>query len=516
MLQLFLLSESVHSTTTPSLTKDGKRPKLENPITSLLNSIQSQTNPIVRSYHLQILLFFIDKHWLILHDSLQQDVLSTLLQFVSFDDGVIQSWIFMCFAAIAYIDGTAPPPPPRAPRASSQTILSQERPRDPITWDPIWTHAVRRANVPTVCRAACHAAYTLLVYSERLLTSHRVLLEVETFTKDLDVQGPPLPYDSVCVFLSQALRVASQDVRLYRMQLEEKVLSWLMDSWGVGDGGRIGRSKMPSYMIGDVIGLLECICGFGRRYHLVARPLLPACSIKDHMVEEGMTKVIRDFLLEATLPPFRGSVSTEKGKGVERKPDKFTVSISTTKEKDLVQPRGRERKVSAYILKSLEVLMGDWETAREAHISSTAENARRSIDMAVVALSFEALLVSNGTKPNRRVVQAACKLVTSVTHVLMDSRWTAEEKALIMMGLAPLVETGEGETRENVGWEAMLPPDAGTGIKSQTLHKLRRELETQRGLICTLRREFQKIIWQNADVRAYCTARRFTHTFCPT
>src|ERR1700722_167649 len=162
---------------------EGKRARLANPIVSLLHSIQGECTAAVRAYHVQILLFVIDRHWPALHDSIQQDVLNTLLQFVLVDDGVIQSWIFLCFAAIANVDGTSDPAADTQQSASQN--LSNGRSRDSVTWDPIWTHSIRRANVPAVCRAACHAAFVLLLHSNRLLTSPRMLLEIETLAKDI-------------------------------------------------------------------------------------------------------------------------------------------------------------------------------------------------------------------------------------------------------------------------------------------------------------------------------------------
>jgi ataxia telangiectasia mutated family protein len=367
---------------------------------------------------------------------------------------------------------------------------------------------MRRANVPAVCRAACHTAHTLLSIShshtptksyapsKRLLTSHRVLVEIETLAKDLDVQGPPFPYDSVCLFLAGCLRVASQDVRLYRMQLEEKVVGWLMDCWRIGEARSAeapDRTRMPLYTIKDTLVLLQSICGFPRRCDLVCRVLLPECLIVEIMENEWKTKVIQDFLLSAKLPGFRRP-SNHHGD---------TVSIlrgpADAADVDLAQPRGRERRVSAFMLKSLDALIAEWESIKETKTHPSAEKARRSLDTAVIGLSFESFLVCNGIKATRRVVQCACKLVGLVTPLLMDSRWTAEEKALVLLGLEPLTRNGEAESNEDK-WEAMVIPDEGTGIKKQTLKALLSDVASGTSVAQTLRREFQRIIWQNVDV----------------
>lgn len=366
---------------------------------------------------------------------------------------------------------------------------------------------MRRANVPTVCRAACHAAHTLLslLYLHRkshsaskcLLTSQRVLLEIETLAKDLDVQGPSFPYDSVCAFLAACLRVASQDVRLYRMQLEDKVAGWLVDCWRIGEI-RSDRSEMLLYTIKDMLLLLESICGFPKRSDLICRVFIPECLIVETMVEERKTNVIRDFLLSAKLPRYRKLAKESEATTVITESGLSTGATSVGQtDVDLAPPRGRERKISAFMLKSLEALIAGWEVMREANNYPSAEKARQSLDIAVVALSFESLLILNGTKATRRVIQCACKLMEAVTRLLADSQWTLEEKAIILLGLEPLTSNGEENTGEP--WEALVPPGKGTGIKtgtSRTLYPLVYPKATR-----VMKRDFQRILWQNADVR---------------
>ena len=416
-----------------------------------------------------------------------------LLQFVSYDEGIIQSWVFLCFASIAYASSGAD----CSPKTLGPFKATYERlVPDPAIWDSIWTNAIRRVNVPIVCRAACHAAHALLHSHSKTasavripLSSQRVLLEIEALGKDLDVQGPAYPYDSVCAFLAQCMQVASQDMRLYRLHLEEKVLSWLVDSWKMVNMVR----RMSLYLVKDIMLLLEGICGFTKRSDLVSRVPLPQCQITDVLTEQAKTKVIRDFLMDAHLPIFRkptqaGNVPTAVGTGNHD---------HSGSAKQLVQPRARERKVSTFLLKSLEALLGDWEDSK-AH--ATAEKARLSLDVAITALSFECALTLNGTQANRRVVQCACKLVTIVTSLLSDSGWTTGEKALILLGLDPLTSTGN-EDNGGDRWDAMLPPDVGSGIKAHTLKCLTFGRENKDAILTAMRMDFLRIIWQNADVR---------------
>jgi len=481
--QLFEYSESIHLGTPDATSSAGKRVKREDPVSSLLHSIRSSTSADVRVYNLQILLFVIDRHWMQLHRALQKEILNILLQFVSIDEVSIQSWVFLCLAAVAHWDG-------ESTRLSGNAADQGE----PATWDSTWTHAVRRANVPVVCRAACHAAHLLIVHAKHLLTPHRVLTEIETLAKDLDLQGPSFPYDSVCMFLAQCLRVASQDVRMYRMQLEEKVLSWLLDNWriGIATRGISGKSHLPPHTINDFLNLLGSVCGYTPHIDLICKPLLPDCEIAKVMEDQRNTTTIRDYLLFARLPEV---VQCNGEVAISMSPDEVP---STRSDGELMSPNGRERRVSAFLQKAMESLALEWEAAKMNNTHPTAENVRQSFDAAITALIFESLQTSNGTRSNRRVIQSAGKVVMILGPLLTDSRWTPEERLLILKALEPLVLDGDSDANDEE-CEAMIAPSDESGIKSYVLHAVQTRLSRD-GRARVRRRSLQRVIWENADV----------------
>ncbi|GBE86665.1 hypothetical protein SCP_0905450 [Sparassis crispa] len=491
--ELFLMTESMPLTQSSS----SKRSRLEDPITSLLSSVRTQATASTRIYYIQVLLFFVDRHWSILHAELKQEVSSTLLQFVSVEDGLVQSWTFLCLAAIAHAGCTSDPPLASATVAPSQTT-------DSFSWDSIWAHAMRRLSVPAVCRAASHAAHVLLVHGKRLLTSQRILSEVEALAADLDVQGPLFPYDSVCAFLVLCLRVVSQDVRLYRMQLEEKALTWLTNVWRVEKGHRL---KMSLHTTGDVLMLMESICALSRKSNLVYRMMLPECSMVEAMVDDRRTVVIRDFLLHARLPPFRrpsehssGVLFSQADAGTGEGGLGDGLPTEALDMRDLNPPRGRERRLSAFLLRSLEELVSRWEASKNPSGNMTAEKVRSSLDLSVLALCFEASLVLNGTRSNRRVIQAACKLVSIVAPLMTHGQWSASERALAISGLQPLI-LAQDDDSDFANWETLLPPSFGTGIRRSVLKSLTPAQQSQDQQHSASRRILQRVIFQSTDVQ---------------
>ncbi|KAJ4469561.1 hypothetical protein J3R30DRAFT_3551103 [Lentinula aciculospora] len=509
LFQHFELTPAPLTQTLP--TQSSKRSRLlENPLSTLLRTIQSSQPTSIRVYNLQILLFFIDRHWNTVHESMQSDIIRTLLDHITNDDGTVQSWAFVCLAAVAYADcntatsvlssqALSPAPPTLSQTDSMTNVL----PRGASTWDSVWTHAIRRTSSPQVCRAACHAASILLVYANTnsSLTHHRVLSEIEILAKDLDVQGPTAPYDSVCLFLSQCLKVANQDVRLYRMQLEEKVLTWLIDSW---KPAHIDTLEAPLYLVSDVLTLLETICSSSQRSSLICRVILPQCLIVETVVAEEQTRVIRDYLLDAKLP----STETDGGRSesltsLDKSSDlgNATFMAPIPSETDLVQPRSRERRISTFFLKCLESAMSPWQEVSGSTSIPRADAAKRALDIAVVSLSFESVLVLNGILSNRRVIQAACKLIASVTKFLDQSQWTMEEKGLVLLALEPLFCI-DVEIYDDPPWTVLLPPSGGTGIRSQTLKTLLADDGQRQRALRIGRMKHLKTLWRNLDVQA--------------
>ncbi|KAF9530405.1 hypothetical protein CPB83DRAFT_905353 [Crepidotus variabilis] len=476
--KLFQLSETMQSGR-----PDTKRVRLENPIISLLQSIQSKTTRLVRSYHLQVLLFVIDRHWSLLHDSLKQDVMNTLQLFITNDDPSIQSWVFVNFAAIAIAE--------RPRTAQGQ----KDRPSafQSGTWDTLWAHAVRRVNVPGICRAACHAGFALLSSSQSptpvtrgFITGHRILLEIETLLKDMDVQGPSFPFDSVCFFLSQCLILASQDVRLYRMHLEDKVLSWLIDNWKVVGN----RTKMLPYTISDIAQLLDTLSGLSKRSVLANYILLPQADIVDRLIEERKTQVIQDFVLDAKLPVFAGLQ-------LRQQPEHVAAATSNDATTPLIPPRSRDRKISGFFSRTLESLIVEWELLKDHN--PTAEMARRSLDFALSAIVFETSLTFNGITANVQVIQNAGKVISFITPLLLGQRWILNEKLLVTQAFESMMLNVQ-PIQDDYFREALSCAGANSGIQERILQKLvlqdvtKHQAQDEQSI-------FLRQMWQHPDVQ---------------
>ncbi|KAK0202615.1 hypothetical protein DFS33DRAFT_1384994 [Desarmillaria ectypa] len=455
------------------------------PMSEILEDIELNRVPAF-----QRLLFIIDYHWSILHGDLQRRLIALLLGALQVDNSTIQSWAFLCIAGIAHADRLESRFPTSGGSPDRTLICDQ------MSWETIWTNAMRRATTSGVCRAACHAARALLLhvdshtrkFTHPPLHAPQILADIEMFTKDLEVQGPNYPYDSVCLFLSRCLGMASQDVRLYRMQLEDKVLTWLVGCWKLG---RIVDGEIPCYMAKDLIHLLETVCGFSRRTDVVCRALLPVSDLVQVVEQEKRTQVIRDFLLDAKLPQFVPSS------------DRTKVSPSyhlepLLPETALLSMGHRQRRVSKFMFKLLEHIHQKWKARTEAKRPHSVTGVRLCLDFAVIALCFQCSLVHNGMKLDTLTVKEAGKVIALLLPLLREAPWTTAEKAVVIQALEPLISTGEPRT-DDIPFVDLLPPDINSGIRAQVLQDLVSDPQQHVDQKRSSRMDFQRIIWRTLE-----------------
>ncbi|KAF9565841.1 hypothetical protein CPC08DRAFT_815090 [Agrocybe pediades] len=488
--KLLMFSESMESTVfTSSSRTNAKRIKLSDPISALLISVQ-ESKPQNKIYHLQTLLFFIDRHWEEVHDSLKDRVVTVLLQYLGFDDPGVQSWVFLNLAAIVYSEGT---------RMDAPSPVPDDR-INPDVWDVIWTHAMRRANVPLICRAACHAGQAILCTtrsqgstpSRIRIDSQRILQEIENFTKDINLQGPAYPFDSVCDFLSQCLSIANQDARLYRMRFEDRVLTWFTDAWDIASN----KQEIASYTVQDIMFLLETICALPKQADLVIRPLLPQSEVVDNAEEESELRIVQNFTLYAKLPPFR----TWKG-GSSGPVDETGLTANERIERSQsYAPSGREIKVCTFLLKATETLILNWESQYTYPSVPPIEVTRRILDVVVVSLTFESLLTLNGTTSNRQLLQNCSKLIFKATQALLTPRWTTSEKLIVFQSLEAIVNDEYIENRRSFK-DALVDPGAWSGIKAQILQDLLSSGIEDRKTKRSSRLNLLRALWQNPELQ---------------
>ena len=456
---------------------NSKRMKFESPIQLLLQTLRRSAISHGNAYAFQNILFIIDRHWTSFHSELQLDIMDTLLQFVTSDRPMIQIWIFCCFAAIAYADSL--------PDAKNEAIQ----------WDGVWSHAMRRTNVPTVSRAACHAAHTMLLFEK--LPINRLWGEIETMAQDLTVQGPIAPLDSVCAFLACCIKISRQDTRLYRIHLDEMVLSWLTENWIAWNGivkfvSGHDRGRLEQQTVQDILFLLQTVCGLVDEGHLLCSIPISPHPITDLLRSQLEISQIKEFLLNAQfLSPGRALSLTSRAQSIG-------VQQLFKRTDDLAQPDPRERRVCAFLLKTLDSIILIWEDYATNSLHPQAENARRSLDAAMLALSFDACLTMNGTRGNHRLLSAACKLILLINPFILNAGWSADEVITILQSLSVITFDTLSDASA-LKREAFIRPGAFTGVKGVNV-RMEKGHDDFKRVQSDFRLRLQRTIWQNSVV----------------
>ncbi|KAF6761729.1 hypothetical protein DFP72DRAFT_879464 [Ephemerocybe angulata] len=481
---LFELSEM--GATTPS---SGAK-SLQNPIISLKDKDGGidKRSPLARKiFDLQILLFFVDRHWPVLHEGAQDKILRKLLKMLPTDHVDTQIWIFMNLAAIAFSE-----------RHNTPALKPSEdlKARDSI-WDTIWSNTIQRTNVPGPCRAACHAAHSLLVGLFRhtppsghiRLTPKEVLPTIENFGKNIDVQGPTHPYDSVCMFLRKCLQIAAQDERLHRLHLEDKFCAWFTSTWTAAEAAKGGPLL---YTVSDTLTLLEAITGLGKQSDLGCRIALPVSPIVESMKEERKLLAIRDYSIFASLPAF-------ELQDAYRLSDVGLYPFTSSPNDEPVKPSRCGTTILAFFSKTLKAIDTEWTEKTSNGAYPSVEFTRRALDFAITAMAFEGALAVNSTVSDTKVSPDAGKLMRTVVTFVKTARWNAEEQFSLLIGLECLVSTSS--PLEDAHWDGVAQPDyANDGMARVYYPKAQEDpMETTR----RKRSALLRAIWQSHNLQSY-------------
>ncbi|GAA5895897.1 DNA-binding protein kinase TEL1 [Sporobolomyces salmoneus] len=416
----------------------GKRRKIEDPLSLLLESITDITQPTAVSIsRLQILLFLVDRNWQSLDNEASRRILSTSTQLLSSTvDSQIQSWNLLVIGAIArngLLSCETTESTDQREKTNRQKKNGGNIPAE--TWDQIWTLVLRKVAIVETCRPACHAANILLAHDRA--SSPVVVEAVETFVRDLEIQGPNFPSDSVCLFLEWCLAISASDGRLFRLHFSDKLVSWLTSSWRPLEGVSRSHSFGQARPHADPLSPSGLVLLVARLTHSPVMPTfiqptyVPDCAVGSQALDLCETARVRDFI-EARVPPYHRKTSGW------RTPSSLSATGGATSEET---EQIRQRRLSAWLAKTLEGFIQDGEVGGETHWTNMSlELARRHLDLATITLSVEGLLSlgslsSSSNRPQSPAVRNANSIITRLAPTLALRKWRPAERAHLLQGL---------------------------------------------------------------------------------
>ena len=387
---------------------------------------------------MQVLVVLAERHWADIKPESRVEIRQAIIALLDEDSPALQSWAFIGVATLAALT-------PGTPSSDETADFARA-----------WSHAARKASYATISRPACHAAHALLTYGKVDPTT--VIRDIQSLLQSVDIQGPPYPFDSVCALLNTFLSHARQDVRLYSMQLEDKVISWL-DKWNALEGSQ-GKNRLDEQCPADVLPLL-CNVAHLRPSQLASvsvSDLLPEGAIVERMLEEERTKPIREFLLRGTFDDAQDKPS-----------DQSTIPPAKIIEEPSAFLEGRARRVSDILTSLLASFHDDWPAdtlSNSARPAISPDRARRAIDMIVLAMGYQATLRLNDIVHAENCVQMAVKLLDKVASSLSSKAYDVSAQKLMWGGFEPLVHV---QFKDLPIWPVFLKPDEQSGIRQDLL-----------------------------------------------
>lgn len=386
-----------------------------------------------RILHVQVLTFFVDKYHDRLHSEAQRDIRRALLDLLDEEDPNLQSWALIAFSHLAVVGDESVSTAYSSLIEESRSQATSHTNDGQSPWTRVWAHATRKIATAALSRAACHTATCLL--NAGLASTPKHISDIRIVLANIEIQGPPFPYDSICSFLCAAVTIARNDATLYQQKLEDRVMGWLL-KWSVVDGAR-GKSRIDQYSAADVYRLLCEVSGVAPLVmsDLEAEEVLPDCAIVDRLIEEHNTEPLRRLIIHAEFPRRKGSTTkiSEAAVGPALTPGR-------TAQNSIEGVQGRPGQVISFLTRSIESLSTDWPTADDTALAPP-ERVRKALDLVIAGSAYLVTLQSSGAHFDPTCIQAIIHLLAKIKPSLASSSHTIPGQHLMWAAFKPISTT---------------------------------------------------------------------------
>lgn len=415
---------------------------------NLLDDLQS-TTPRLALQRLQLLLFYLEQDQasaLRLEES--NDLLKGLVSLGNHENPSLHSWSLVVLATLAM----ASIPPEPASGSGSQA-----------EWQKAWTVGLRRLSHSAVSRSACVLVRILM--RQNRIAKDRLLQDLEAIARDIELTGPPLPCDSACDLLMALLDLTSSDIRLFRLNVHEKVYNRLGNHWALlpslSNAPRAFSQKPHSDPLGvnKLSRLLDRIISIPlhQEEQQDDATLLPDCIITDWKITEAENWLPREWFFHARLPSLR-DLTNNASQG--RSPAGMTSAAAAGTNMLAV-------RITSYLRKTLDAAMGEIEAGGEMYWSSlNIDRMRRMADLAVLVLLYEAKLdVAKIIRGDRNLVPAI-DLLSQLLPRFNLTKWSVAERAYLLLALDPLLVRYKDRAAP---FEGLISAGKNSGIRRDVL-----------------------------------------------
>lgn len=457
------------------LDNPSKRRKVESELESFLLAMQPGSPSASILHRIQFLILTVDVYWSNLDFESRCKINQSMLSLLLSDDPAVLNWAFIFFGVLAYC--IVPPSNPLScQQGNNPTTSAVPSLKD---WEQIWSCAIHRTANPACTRSASYAAYCILKTCH--IPPDVTCEAIHSFLRNLHVQGPPFPYDSVCVLISECLALTSQNLQLSAYVLEENVLRWLAKTWLEVDrsaatsnllGGPLQRNRRLSpggFDTAAVYQLLTSITKLPESVLPTPTAVPPDCATTDTFVYLKATQTTRSSIFPR--PPHH--VPQRSAKQSFHSHNTGNVSRGTSSRSV------SQREISTILRQSIEKIYQEFEFRQkqvEQMLSAVScAHLQMFIKMTIVALLFQASCQASDDSFDQESVTILASVLDVIIQLIGSSRWSPAERAQLLACFEPIILPSVDRST-TIPPGGLAQPGAASGIPLKQRAKL--ELET--------------------------------------
>ncbi|WAQ91132.1 hypothetical protein PtA15_14A12 [Puccinia triticina] len=461
------LNHLTHSTNQPStraLEISSKRRKVESELEIFLQDMQPGSPSAFIVHRIQFLTITVDLHWKNLDYQSRCKITQSVLELLPSDDPMVMNWAFIFFGSMAHCIVL----PGSLSSSHRETLLADSSVPNTKDWEQIWSYAIHRTSNPLCTRAASYAAFCILITNR--IPVHATYHAIHGFLRDLDVQGPPFPCDSVCVLISECLALASENLQLSAYGLEENVLRWLNKAWpevdrsvatwnSLGGSHQRNRRLLPEGFDSQAaFQLLVSITKLPEVTLSTPMEVPPDCATTDAFTYIKATQSTRSSI----FPCSQYHIPELDAKAYPR-----TSNVRTSPPADDSSYPHFKPEISAILRRSMENLSQEFEGGQrniEKIISAVpCSHLQMIIKMLIVAVLFEASCQASDSAFHPESVKSIVSVFDATVRLVGSSKWSPPERARLLTCFEPIILPSVDRSA-TIPFDGLAQPGAASGI----------------------------------------------------
>lgn len=393
-----------------------KKRKTADPVSELLGNAMSHRSES-RIIHIQTLFFLVSEHWASLHDELQNNIQESLLGMFTDTDPLAQQWSMLALTAI-FVHHRHD-----RQRTRNHSQINNHK----WFWTRVWNAVIRKTGLAAgrVARSACLLAGSIL--ASNLLDNTTLSPSLQSILRDISVQGPIAPYDSVCTFLAHALAFAAQDANLFRAKYEDSVISWFGQTWPNLEQQSVKTSLSDKCIAAPrlVTRLIHRLTGVTILIAQTDSPLLICQSspLVKYLIADNANTSMKAFLFSGTLPSPLNKQSVSKMEEVVAETHRLAI-------------------VSEILLRRISTIASEHEDSSSA-VNLPTSKLRVHLAIATLSIYCQARFVqeANNQKKSfdRHAFLGSCRIFTLVLNSFLAQSLRGVDQAFVLQALAPIL-----------------------------------------------------------------------------